>query len=165
MLSLIYARSEDYCIGKAGRIPWDLPDEFAHFQRTTRHGAVIMGRRTYEDHETCLPDRLNIVVTTTPGYRAAEGVHIVDSLPAALALARQHCKEVFVVGGARLFAEAFGDAQRVYETVVHTHIEAGDAFVPAFDFSGWQRELLDQHPADARHAFAFTIWCYRRLGS
>ena len=163
MLSLIYARSENYCIGKAGHIPWHLPDEFAHFKRTTLHGAVIMGRRTYEDHQTYLPDRMNIVVTTTPGYRVAEGVFTVDSLPAALALARQHCEEVFVVGGARPFAEAFPDAQRVYETVVHTHVEAGDAFVPAFDFSGWQCERLDQHPPDARHAFGFTIWRYQRI--
>ncbi|NBC10803.1 MAG: hypothetical protein GVY24_03590, partial [Planctomycetes bacterium] len=83
-LSLIYARSENHCIGKAGRIPWRLPDDFKHFKRTTMGKPIIMGRRTYEDHESALPGRLNVVITRQPDYRAAEGVVVVDSLDAAL---------------------------------------------------------------------------------
>lgn len=162
MLSLIYARSENYCIGKHGRVPWHLPDEFAHFQRTTLHHAVIMGRRTYEDHETLLPDRMNIVVTRTPEYGVAEGVSIADSLEAALEMARGDSREVFVVGGAGLFEQSFPFASKVFETVVHTTIEGGDTFVPAFDFSQWTCSVLERHPTDARHAFSFTVSLYQR---
>lgn len=162
MLSLIYARSENYCIGKHGRVPWHLPDEFAHFQRTTRHHAVIMGRRTYEDHETLLPDRINVVVTRTPGYSVAEGVLVADSLDAALEMAGGDSHEVFVVGGAGLFAQSFPRAARVFETVVHTTIVEGDTFVPAFDFSQWACAILERHAVDARHAFSFTVSLYER---
>ena len=67
MLSLIYARSENRCIGKDGRIPWRLPDEFKHFKTTTMGKPIIMGRKTYEDHDSALPGRLNIVVTRNAG--------------------------------------------------------------------------------------------------
>jgi len=158
MLSLIYARSENYCIGKAGRIPWDLPDEFAHFKSTTLGNPIIMGRRTYEDHESALPDRLNIVVTRDPGYVAAAGVHVVASFERALALAEAASDDVFVVGGVSLFERAFPACNRVFETIVHTVIEGGDTFVPAFDFSGWKVTLVEEHAADARHAFGFSVF-------
>lgn len=163
MLSLIYARSLDYCIGKAGQVPWHLPDEFAHFKRTTQHHVVIMGRRTYEDHNTLLPDRVNIVVTTDPSYQAAAGVLLVHSFEAALELANAQGREVFVVGGVQLFERSLPLAQRVYETVVHTTVPDGDTFVPAFDFTGFRREVLERHGVDARHAFSFEVSLYERI--
>ena len=162
MLSLIYARSLDYCIGKAGRVPWHLPDEFAHFQRTTLHHVVIMGRRTYEDHNSLLPDRFNIVITTATDYQAAAGIVLARSLEQALDLGEAQGGEVFVVGGVGLFERSFPLAQRVYETVVHTTIPDGDTYVPAFDFSGFRQKVLEQHPIDERHAFSFEVSLYER---
>jgi len=162
MLSLIYARSIDYCIGRAGQVPWHLPDEFAHFKRTTRHHVVIMGRRTYEDHNTLLPDRINIVVTTAPAYQAAPGVLLAHSFEAALELANSEPREVFVVGGAGLFERSFPLAGRVWETVVHTTVPDGDTFVPRFDFSGFRHAVLERHPIDARHRFSFEVSLYER---
>ncbi|MEM9020520.1 MAG: dihydrofolate reductase [Planctomycetota bacterium] len=161
MLSLIYARSENHCIGKAGRIPWRLPDDFAHFKRTTMGRPIIMGRKTYEDHESALPGRLNLVVTRNPAYRPAQGVGVCGSLEDALTLARRESDEVFVIGGVRLFERAMPIADRVYETVVHTEVD-GDTFLPAFDFTGWESILLENHPADGRHAYAFTVWRHDR---
>ena len=162
MLSLIYARSLDYCIGRRGQVPWHLPDEFAHFQRTTLNHAVIMGRKTYEDHNSLLPDRLNIVLTTAPGYTAAPGVVLARSFDEALELAGAETREVFIVGGVQLFERSFPTARRVYETVVHTTVPDGDTFVPHFDFSGFEQRVLERHPTDARHAFSFEVSLYER---
>ncbi len=161
-LSLIYARSENHCIGKAGRIPWHLPDDFKHFKQTTLGKPIIMGRRTYEDHDSALPGRLNIVITRQADYRVAEGVEVVSSLDAALQRAYQNSDEVFVIGGSHFFTQAFPQADRVYETIVHTTIGDGDTFLPDFDFTGWQQKKLLHHPADERHAFAFTVYLYAR---
>jgi dihydrofolate reductase len=162
ILSFIYARSENRCIGKQGQIPWRLPDEFAHFKKTTMGKPIIMGRRTYEDHESALPGRLNIVVTTRPDYQVAEGVEVCASLDEAIERASQQSDEVFIVGGVSLFAAAFPSVNRVYETVVHTEVEDGDTFVPHFDFSDFDRSELFEHPSDARHAFSFTAYRYDR---
>lgn len=155
-LAQIYARSENRVIGVDGRIPWRLPDDFAHFKQTTMGHPIIMGRKTYEDHESALPGRLNLVITSSPGYRAAEGVAVVSSLDDAIQRAAADSDQAFIIGGVGLFAQTFGRVQTVYETVVHTEIN-GDAVLPAFDFTGWQHEVLQEHPADSRHAYAFTV--------
>ena len=53
-------------IGRQGKIPWSIPKEIAHFQRTTMGGIVIMGRRTFEEmSELALMDeRVGVVVST-----------------------------------------------------------------------------------------------------
>jgi dihydrofolate reductase len=164
MLALIYARSENHCIGKDGRIPWRLPDEFAHFKRTTIGRPIIMGRKTYEDHQSALPGRLNLVVTRDRGYQPAEGVVVAPSLESAIARAEQEHRDggpVFVIGGVGLFQRAFDRASTVYETVVHASID-GDTYLPPFDFTGWTSSVIESHPADERHVYAWTATCYQR---
>lgn len=161
-LSLIYARAENYCIGCDGDLPWQLPDEFAHFTRTTAGGAVIMGRKTYQDHNSYLSGRVNIVVSRNEALRLAPNVQRAESLPAAITLAEQGDCEIFVIGGSGLFREAFPRVHTVYETVVHADI-GGDTFVDHFDFTAWHTQVLEQHPADGAHAWAFTIYQHTRL--
>ena len=155
-LAHIYARSENRVIGCGGKIPWRLPDDFAHFKRTTMGCPIIMGRKTYEDHQSALPGRLNLVVTGNPTYRAAPGVVVVSSLEQAIQTASQAHDQAFIIGGVGLFEQTFDRVQTVYETLVHAEIQ-GDAVLPAFDFTGWRSEELAHHPADDRHRYAFTI--------
>jgi dihydrofolate reductase len=155
-LAHIYARSENRVIGRDGRIPWRLPDDFAHFKRTTMGRPIIMGRKTYEDHASALPGRLNLVITSRPGYQAAEGVVVAASLNEAIERATRESDLAFIIGGVGLFEQTFERVFRVYETIVHTEID-GDATLPPFDFSGWCCDVLEEHPVDDRHRYAFTI--------
>ncbi|WP_428389883.1 dihydrofolate reductase [Mucisphaera sp.] len=155
ILSLIYARSENRVIGKDGGLPWHLPDDFRHFKQTTLGCPIIMGRRTFEDHESVLPGRENIVLTRRPDF-SFEGITVRRSLDEALEPYRETEQEVFVIGGAGLFAEAFAIADRLYETVVHAEVE-GDVVLPDFDFSGWEREVLMEHDVDRQHCFRFSV--------
>lgn len=171
-LSLIYARSEDRVIGVAGKIPWRLPDDFKHFKQTTMGKPILMGRKTYEDHESALPGRLNVVITRQPDYPVADGVEVAASLDDAIALASRSSHpppvEVFVIGGVSFFAQALPHAQRVYETVVHADLIPSPpspeerAVLPELDFTGWDTKIMQQHPADDRHAFAFTVYRHER---
>lgn len=159
-LALIYARSRNYCIGKNGGLPWDLPDEYAFFERTTIGHPVIMGRRSYEDHEAALPQRLNVVVSRSRQDFDA-GVLLAPNLNAAVDIAARHDELVFVIGGAGLLEAAFERASVVFESVIDADIE-GDVFVSTFDFSGWRCTELLHHEADERHAFAFRTCRYER---
>ena len=161
-IAQIYARSENRVIGVDGRIPWRLPDDFKHFKKTTMGCPIIMGRNTYEDHESALPGRLNLVITTNPNYQAVEGIEVVTSLDAAIVRAAKDNDKAFIIGGVGLFKQTFDKVQTVYETIVHTEI-VGDAVLPAFDFTGWRCEKLEEHPADDRHKFAFTIQRWDRI--
>ena len=161
-LSLIYARSKNHCIGAAGAIPWHLPDDFAHFKHTTMGKPIIMGRKTYQDHQSALPGRLNIVVSSQANYPLADGIVLAHSLAEAIAIAHENNPSIFVIGGVSFFVEALPQADAVYETVVDAEVE-GDAILPEFDFTGWQTEVLHQHAADERHKFGFTIYKHSRL--
>ncbi|MFT5484093.1 MAG: dihydrofolate reductase [Halieaceae bacterium] len=163
VLSLIYARSLDHCIGDQGRVPWHLPNEFAHFESTTMNKPIIMGRKTYEDHYSVLPGRFNIVVSTQRGYKAIDGVTVVPSLSDAIKLAKTQDTEVFVIGGVNFFAAALPYATHVYETVIEAKI-GGDTVLPTFDFNHWNTKLLIDHPIDDQHEFAFRSYRHSRNG-
>ncbi len=161
MVSLIYARSENYCIGRNGGLPWHLPLDTQFFHTTTMGHTVIMGRRTYEDHQSLLEGRNNILVTSNPDYRPAAGVEIVLSLDAAIAEAAAQEGEIFIIGGVSMFEAAFPQAQTVYETIVNTFVD-GDVFIPAFDFSSFSTRLVLRKEADADHGIGFSIYLHTR---
>lgn len=159
MLSLIAAVAENGVIGAKGGLPWRLPDEMAHFKRTTLGKPVVMGRRTFESLGRALPGRRNIVLSRARDF-AAPGAERARDLDHALALAAD-APEVVVIGGAALYAESLPRAQRIYLTRVHARPE-GDAFFPELDPDEWRESLVLEHPADPRHAFAFSIWLLER---
>jgi dihydrofolate reductase len=161
-IALIAAAARNDVIGRDNQLPWHLPDEFRHFKQTTEGHHVIMGRLTWESRNKPLPRRVNIVVSTTPGY-AAPGATVVTSLAAALAAAEAAGEdEAFVIGGTRLYAEALPLADRLYLTRVEAEPE-GDAYFPAFDASEWREVDRREHPIDERHAHAYTIRILDRI--
>ena len=161
--SLIYARDLEGCIGRDGGLPWRLPDDFKHFKQTTMGRPIVMGRRTFEDHRSVLPGRLNVMLTRQEGYAAPEGLVVVPDLAAASAACDAAGPgERFVIGGAGLFEAAFPHADRVYETVVDTVVDDGDTFVPVRAFDGWTRTVLAEHAADERHPHTFTVLLWER---
>jgi dihydrofolate reductase len=154
VLALIAAVARNGVIGRAGGLPWRLPDEMAHFKRTTLGHPVIMGRRTWESLAGPLPGRRNLVVTRTRGY-CAEGAEVFGALDDALAACASG-PDPFVIGGAELYAEALPRADRIHLTRVHAEVP-GDVHFPAFDESEFRQLSRVDHPADERHAYAFSI--------
>lgn len=159
-LALIWAMSRNRVIGRNGRLPWHLPDEMAHFLRTTQGKPVIMGRRTFESAGRPLPGRLNIVLSRG-GFHAA-GVRVAQDLPAALAIAAEHpADECFVTGGAEPYARALPLADRLYATTVEAELD-GDTFFPRFPLRRWRLVGEECHTADERHPYAYTVRTYDR---
>ena len=163
MVSLIFARSLNYCIGKNGKLPWRLPADFAHFKKTTVGNAIIMGRRTFDDHGTVLKNRLNIVISRDKGRQFPEKIIKTRSLSTAIEEANNHGFEVFVIGGAGLLSSSFDVASCVYETVVDSVIE-GDTFLNPMNFDGWESSLLLRKEKDEQHPYAFSVYKRKRTG-
>jgi dihydrofolate reductase len=167
IVSLIAAVSENHAIGKNNDLPWHLPDDMKYFMQTTSGHYVIMGRKNYEsipEKFRPLPNRTNIVVTRQPNYDAPHCtvVHsIEDGLEMARAAGQQ---EVFIIGGAEIYAEGFQKANRLYLTEIQGTVN-GDTFFPRFDKSKWQEVSRKHHPADERHAFAFDFVIYEKANA
>ncbi len=166
IVSLIVAADENNAIGKGGDMPWRLPDEWKYFRDTTMGKPVVMGRKTWEslpETRRPLPGRRNIVVTRQEGYKA-EGADVVPGVDEAVKLASTSSDEVFIIGGGQLYGYGMEIADRLYLTRVHTEIEGADAFFPAVDFQDWREGSKTKHPADEKHAYAFTQMVFERLG-
>ena len=156
---LVVAVARGGVIGAAGALPWHLPADLAHFKRLTLGHAVIMGRATFESIGKPLPQRLNIVLTRQADY-APPGVEVVPSLAAAYARAAAHGGPAMVIGGAKVYAQALADAQRIELTEVHADVP-GDTHFPPLG-ADWREVAREDHPADARNAHAYSFVTYRR---
>lgn len=143
-LGLIWAEASGGVIGKAGTMPWHLPEDLAHFKRTTLGAPVIMGRRTWESlpaRVRPLPGRTNIVVTRNTSYDAP-GAIVVNSIEAGLASADDAVAEtvdpiIWNIGGAELFQASMTAATELVVTRIKADIAGGDTFAPEMG-TEWQ---------------------------
>lgn len=165
-ISLIAAVAQNGVIGRTNSdgqpdLPWHLPDDFAFFKRKTSHHPIIMGRRSLEALGKPLPNRTNIVITRNTDFRAA-GVTVVHTLDDAIAEAKAiNQAEIFVIGGAEIYAMALPVATTLYLTEIHKAYD-GDAYFPPFDKGDWTEVSRVPHPADERHEATFDFVTYER---
>ena len=156
-LHLIYARAANGVIGKDGGLPWRLPEDMAHFKRTTSGHPVIMGRKTWDSlppNFRPLPGRTNIVVTRQPDW-GAEGAMRASSIDDALALCPSD-SDAWVIGGAQIYRESLPLAH----TAVVTEIDAdfdGDAHAPPLG-PHWRETRRERHTAANGLSFSFVTY-------
>ncbi|MEY3513456.1 MAG: hypothetical protein RL420_479 [Pseudomonadota bacterium] len=129
-LHMIYARARNGVIGNLGQLPWHLPEDLAHFKRTTLGQPVVMGRVTWEslpEKFRPLPGRSNVVVSRQTSFSAA-GAQLASSLEAAMALFPP-AEIIWLIGGAQLYAQGLSIASQIVVTEIDADYE-GDAFAP-----------------------------------
>ncbi len=156
-LHLIYARAANGVIGRNNTIPWRLPEDMAHFKRTTLGCPVIMGRKTWDslpERFRPLPGRLNVVLTRQAEW-SAPGALYAGSLDNAMALCQANA-DIWVIGGAQLYAQALPLAQ----TAVVTEIDAdfaGDAYAPQFG-PQWKETARERKVSSNGMSFSFVTY-------
>lgn len=135
---VILARTRQGVVGKDNALPWHLPEDLAHFKRTTMGCPVIMGRKTWDSLPPKfrpLPGRTNVVVTRQANWSGTDVTGTRHALRAeSLAHALQQCADapdVWVIGGAQLWALALPLASTAVVTEIDLEVE-GDAFAPTF---------------------------------
>lgn len=156
-LHLIFARAANGVIGREGHLPWHLPEDLAHFKRTTSGHPVIMGRKTWDSlppRFRPLPGRLNIVVTRQAGWQA-DGALRAASLQEALALCPGGA-DAWVIGGAQIYREALPLAATAVVTEIDADFE-GDAHAPQFG-PHWQEIRRERHTAASGLGFSFVTY-------
>jgi dihydrofolate reductase len=137
-VTIVAAVARNGVIGVDGGLPWRLPDDLRRFKELTLGHVLVMGRRTYESIGRPLPGRTTVVLTRRDDWDprssevlVARGVH--EAIEAAAAID----DEVFVVGGARVYADALPLADRLELTWVDAEPE-GDTHFPDVDWGAWR---------------------------
>lgn len=158
MVSIIVAVAENGVIGDRNTLLWHISEDLKHFKRTTTGHPVVMGRKTFESLGRPLPNRTNVVITRQalelPGCTTAH------SLEEALALFPAD-EEVFVIGGAQIYAAALPVADRFYLTRVE-HPYEGDTRFPEWDEAAWRVVASEAHPCGADYPYPFVFETYER---
>lgn len=131
MIRAIWAQARTGAIGAGGDMPWDVPEDLAHFKRATAGHPVVMGRRTwisFPDQWRPLPGRANIVVTRDTSF-AADGASVVHSLEEGIELARGIDEDVWIIGGGQVYEQALPVTEELWVTEIDVAAE-GDAHAP-----------------------------------
>lgn len=149
MINIIAAVDSNWGFGKGGRIPWNIPDDFKHFQETTRGGICIMGRKTYEEirnkmfpsgknphNKPLLNDRQSIVLTSKVdmeplGDVIFSGKSLKDMVIFIRGL-HPH-KKIFLIGGGQVFFEGLDIADTAYISHIDGDFDC-DVFFPKNEF-------------------------------
>jgi dihydrofolate reductase len=155
-ISLVAAVARGGVIGRDGTIPWRVPEDGRHFRELTMGHAVVMGRKTWDslpDRFRPLPGRRNVVVTRNEAW-SAEGAERAGSLADALLLL-EGAQQVYVIGGAALYADALPLADELLLTELDLDVE-GDTFFPDWDRTAFEEVAREEHVSESGIPFAFV---------
>lgn len=160
----IWAQDDNGLIGKDDRLPWSLPADLAHFKETTTGHAMVMGRVTFDGMgRRALPNRISIVLTTDTEYRVDnERVLVMNSVEEVLAWYASQDKNLFVIGGGKIFTVFANKIDELIVTEIHGQFE-GDCYFPNdFPIHDFQLTSSKLRPKDVENPFDFTIKTYER---
>ncbi len=157
-INIIAAVARNRAIGKDNKLIYWLPNDIKRFKTLTTGHTIIMGRNTYLSlPKGALPNRRNVVLSRTVSN--LPGCDCYASLGEALA----HCQpdeDLYVIGGASVYGQAMGMADRLCLTEVDDCPEGADAFFP--EYEGWHEVAREEHTADEKHAFNYAFVDYER---
>lgn len=154
-ISMIAALAErDRAIGFKNSLLWHIPKDLQHFKELTAGHAIIMGEKTYWSiGGKPLPKRTNIILSDNPDFHEADTVRA-SSLDEALTKARAvETEEVFICGGASVYAQYLPKADRLYLTLVEGQYEA-DTYFP--DYREFGKVISEEKAEDGQYQFTFV---------
>jgi dihydrofolate reductase len=154
-LNLIVSCAENRVIGRNGRLPWSIPEDWRFFQERTAGQIVVLGHVCFDTWPGAVREgRRPVVVTSRPGF-ADPAVRTAPSLPEALAAAEALPGDIYVCGGQRIYEEAIAlpRPMRLYLTLVHGEV-AGDRYFPEWRHLAW-REVGRRDGSDANWRYTF----------
>ncbi|GAB4420199.1 MAG: dihydrofolate reductase [Sideroxydans sp.] len=159
-LSLIVAMASNRTIGRHNTLPWHIPEDLKRFKALTLGHHIIMGRKTFDSIGRPLPGRTTVIISRNTGLMIP-GCIITHSLPEAIA-ACPNDAEVFVVGGAEIYAQALPLADRLYITEIQQAV-VGDAHFPMFDRAVWREVTREVHQQTEPQPLQYHFVTYRRI--
>lgn len=160
MISIIAAVARNMAIGRGNELIYWLPNDLRRFKALTTGHTIIMGRRTFQSlPKGALPNRRNIVLTRSG--KEFPGAETYSSLREALGSCLPS-EEVFVIGGATVYAEALPLADRLCLTEVDDEPEGADAFFPQVSSDLWKVSSREEHGKDEKHDYTYTFTDYIR---
>lgn len=135
--NIIVAVCNDNGIGKDNQLPWDrISEDMRLFSKLTKgngNNAIIMGKNTYQSIGRPLPNRTNIVLSSSLNEEKEEkNIYVLKDISSCIKFCTDKSfDEVWVIGGESIYRQ-FLDLdliQKIYKTEINKTIEC-DTFFP-----------------------------------
>lgn len=170
-VGLIWAQAKNGVIGAGGGggMPWHLPEDLAHFRRTTQGCPVLMGRKTWNslpERHRPLPNRLNIVISRSPeSLELPPGVIAASDIADGIGMAQRammdgtapFSRQLWVIGGGEIYAAAMDEADRIVVTEIDLEVD-GDTFAPPIDSALWKQSSRISSESSTGLRFDVAAW-------
>ena len=163
IISHLVALSNNNVIGVDNDLPWKLKKDLQHFSAYTQNKVIVMGRKTFESIGRPLPNRKNIVISST--ISSTDEVHVVNSLEQAIVEANIWNKknnlneEVVLIGGGYIFKESINLVNKLVLTKVNCDID-GDVFYPLINLNEWKLVSSEPYNKDEENEYDFSVETY-----
>ena len=131
-IKIIAALSTNRVIGDKGKIPWFIRGELRRFKDITMGHNVVMGRKTFESIGKVLEGRRNIIISNNKSFEA-DGAIVEHSFDLAVSQCDKG-KDIFIIGGSKIYEMALKYCDYLYLTVIHKPFP-GDTYFPEYDAS------------------------------
>jgi dihydrofolate reductase len=158
-ISIIVAMAQNRTIGINNTLPWRCPEDLKHFKSLTMGHHMIMGRKTFDSIGKPLPGRTTVVVTRNPELKV-DGCIVTHSLDDAIAASADD-DEIFIVGGAELYAQALPLAGTIYLTEIQQEV-TGDAHFPALQKNEWIEIAREARTQESPQPLTYHFVTYQR---
>jgi len=153
MIIGIVAVDRNLAIGKGGKLPWHFSADMKFFKETTIGNAVVMGRRTWLTLKKPLKDRMNIVLSGQSNNPPIDSVVVLPDVRSVLTVARSLTRDLYVIGGAKVYDAFLPYIQRWIVTDVPLTVEGADTFMPTNFLEGFELFEMRQLDEDVRVKF------------
>lgn len=131
-ISIIASIGKNRELGKGGTLVWRISADLKRVKELTTGHPIIMGRKTHDSIGRPLPNRTNIVISRA--QICIEGCLVFDSLEKGLEAAKAiDSEEVFIFGGASMYAQALPFVHRLYLTIINASDPNADTFFPEYN--------------------------------
>ena len=156
-IKIIAALSTNGVIGDKGKIPWFIRGELKRFKDITMGHNVVMGRKTFESIGRVLEGRRNIIISNNKSFHA-DGAIVENSLDLAISQCDKG-KDIFIIGGSKIYEMALKYCDYLYLTVIHKSF-SGDTFFPEYDARKWTL-ISETRNYDIENKFSYSYLSYK----
>ncbi len=158
--TIIVAVSDNGVIGKDNRLLWHLNGDMKRFKALTTGHTIVMGRNTFLSIGKALPNRRNIVLSSTMKTGEVENVEVFATMEELLKSVEKD-EEIYVIGGGKVYREFLPLAEKICLTRVHTTVD-GDTTFPELDAAMWRAIAKEEMKADEKNDFDYDFIDYIR---
>jgi dihydrofolate reductase len=164
IISIIVATSKNNAIGINNQLPWHLPADLKYFKQLTTGHVIVMGSNTFLSIGKPLPNRTTIVITSQQNPEwMMDGIIVVHSVNEAIEKAKAlNENECFIIGGAKIYKQTMGIADKIYKTEIDITIENADAYFPILESEKWKLISTENFDADEKNKMNYSFQVFQK---